>query len=226
MRKDEFGLLVSEILPSTDTGNYEDSCANTCRKLLMECELEEEYIVNWFDSDGVYQRHPRTNLPPSDMSWDQAIPLFMVYYKYNMTHQLRAFMMRLRSNGYRLNGNAYPNLMFVSLYKRVLGSRRGFWDIPLVLQAIIMKWVPWRWDDSRMRFSSSAGSTADYVNYFHYLCLANATGDNWATKLCWLITPKEFVLEQIKKYYRDNERPEPNIDWMLELYEKEVKLLV
>lgn len=226
MKYDKYGVLVSEILSEGEVGNVGDSCANTCRKTLMETSSKElQALVKAFNDGENYRRHPECPWPKEEFSWDQALPLFMVFHKHWLLDELKTFLVRLTNNRYRLNGGPYPSLLFVSVFKRVMGSRSSFWDLPILMQALVFRFVPWRWSDATMRFESSAGSTADYVNYAHVLLLCHEQSHTLASWLALKLTPKELLMDKIRKYYKENERPEPNVDWLLDLYEKSLKVL-
>lgn len=225
MKHDKYGLLVSEIWPEGASGNVEDSMANTCRKGLLRPNLNEILAVKeHLITDTGYRRHPESESPESDLSWDQATPFYMFLDKNNLFHQKRKFMSRLKANKYKLNGKAYPNLLFIMVYLRSIGHRLSLFDLPLLMHALVARFFPIRWDDGKKRFNLSTGSTADYLNYTHILLRCGEQGNSLISKLCWFITPGKFLLKKITLYFKpdDGGPHEPNIDWLLEYYSKKL----
>lgn len=74
------------------------------------------------------------------------------------------------------------------------------------------KGITFRWNDEKKTFELNKEASADFLNFFH----AGVYGYWWARSLIF----KERLKERIRHYYS----PEPNAEWIIELYDKAIDL--
>lgn len=216
MIKDQYGLLVMEHV--SYPGNIGDSCAETCRyfHINRNATLGEVEAIRNFRTDTGYIRHPDAPVDwrEKDFSSDQATPLYLSFVKYDLYDYALEFESRVRAAGWRTgNGDILP-LIWITIFRRAHNKQTWASDIPLLLQSLTLRFLPFRWNDERKTVESTADSSSDWINHFHVLFQA-AQSPTWISKLARLITPHNLIMGKVRHYYNI----EPNVQFLLYAYE-------
>jgi hypothetical protein len=205
MKIDKYKTLVMQQNPEGDPGNGGDSCSESSRylhlKMLLGDYLMDVDLTQFITSIG-YIRHPETPWRENDMSVDQLLPLYLALKRYDpaRTSELEA---RVRTNGYRVgNGNLVSPGFFAALKDSKL-----LINIATIGQALLFK-LPYRYNDETKRLEKMVSSSADYLNYIHL--------GVYASKCCRKLVNKEKLKERIRHYYK----PEPNCQFLIDLYDQ------
>jgi len=217
MKYDDYGCLIREKYSDSDgvrfyVGNRGDSCAESSRAVILGDDRPN--TLCFADNIG-YLRHPILRdvdgWNHADFSNDQFLPLIM------------AFILR--------NGEAPRPSLFIRGTKTVVSigvmalMLKQYWLLNIA--NIIQGWLfnlKWRWFDSDAlkgklwKFERSDGQVQDWLNYICTYVLLKRLG-KWAT----LNQPKERCMAAVRKYYLEGPDAEPNAEWIVDLYEKNLK---
>lgn len=229
MKFDQYGLIEME--QNGWPGSIGDSCAETFRyfhlmsfypnvnSLAVNVAVALSRVIT---TKGLL-RHPtapyhddKGNSWREDaFSFDQWAPLFLGAEAWGFEFSCKHFQGGIERNLFRTGNNQFVPLTYFTIWGRHYQSYGVVWDIPLYLQGLAMKYFPWRWNDGTKKIENTKNSSADWLNFVHILLQAERLGH---TKLS-LKTKKMFdakeILEKIRNYYE----PEPNSNWLVELYE-------
>lgn len=206
MKRDNLGLLVSEIWPDEGRGFYSnrgDSMANTSRLFHLYDILckPRDPVMSHFISPTGYLRHPSDQMPldwrESDSSTDQCLPFYIAA---ETTLQKQMFE-RIKSWHWR-TGNG--DLVSPTFYG-ILAKSKWITDISLAGQALI-SCAPIRWNDEKKRLTWEPNASGDLLNWFH----AAAYTKSWALKLI----SRERFMSAVGRYFQN----EPNSQWLVDLY--------
>lgn len=206
MHFDVGGALLTDQAPP---GCYGDSMANTSRFVVLGlmCENHDPgwmYKINQFRRPDGYIRHPLSPWGTEDTSGDQKFP-FMMAASLSSKIMFEESQERCR----------FANTGCFALSFRWCGNR-FLLGLILVAQALLFK-IPIRWsDDNRhKRFVWIENSdSGDYLNYITALCYLWLHSYSWPIKVCGWLTPPEKIFSKIVHYHL----PEPNSDWIVDLY--------
>ncbi len=226
-------LMVMEQNPKGDPGNLGDSCAESGRYYNLVRFLRRSKpngspitvvpLFKFFITDKGILEHPDSMWREDDTSGDQVLPLFLATYQAaecgQVAEQVRRYII---SNGWRTgNGKLCSPMLWATI-----NSYFGLMGWCLLAQAYLFK-LPWRWSDSKKWFERSEGSTADYLNWFAaQIFLQRNDKESWASKKAMrsvgvgrcFVKCRDYYLKA-KKTPNDTYLPEPNCDWVLQLYE-------
>lgn len=208
MKIDQYGELVSEIWPDGEPGNLGNCMAETARwdhlYFWQFKETDPAAALLGFRTDTSYRQSLDPACPPDwKVSSDQCLPWFLAVSTPNSAAWVANEMVdRFKAAGWRTPDGNFVSPGFFCLLKKW----RALFNLCALVQVLIFK-LPWRWDDGQKKLVSSAGSSADYLNWFHYSLYCWS----WVRKL----VPQETVLAKIRSYYE----PEPNVQWLLDLYQ-------
>lgn len=205
MKIDGLGCLITE---GPAPGCYGDSMAETSRLAHLNSILSLDIVgcVDRFRIEKGYCRHP-TIASIWPCSSDQLIPWYL-YLKTkpgfwdNFIVELKQ---RIKSAGYKTpDGNvAAPILLALLFAPWLLNSL-------IAAQAMLFK-VPWRWDDGKKKLVSTSTMSCDFLNWFHCAIYCKP----WILKM----VPKETLKAKIRSYYK----PEKNVQWLLDLYDRAIE---
>lgn len=189
-----------------------DSCAETARAFVLgESRLAREDLVAFIGPHGGYVRHPSLAALPgwdaADFSSDQALPLILGF-----DHKMPALYWRTAPGKLVSPG--------------VWAAARNLWLLlafVTFLQALLFK-VPWRYsDDERLkwyqRIIRTEGQFADYLNFLVTLKFLRDKGYKRSVKAILALVDLDVALNAVKGYYK----PEPNSEWIVELYLRSFK---
>jgi hypothetical protein len=202
-------------------GNIGDSAAETGRLGVLLAFLDEPDMglkpTNFVQSDGAVIRHPDSPWGASDTSSDQVIPLLPMLDKSTRSLVIR----RIQNDGYRTGNSQLVSPLLLCQLKRVIGSRlQSIWDLAILLQALLF-YSPVRWNDATGSFTSSAGSTADYLNWLNTILFSRMKNPTLTSKLAKKFVPNTKIMAAVSSYYA----PEPNSAWLIDLYKKALEKL-
>lgn len=191
-------------------GCYGDSCNETSRAVVVHRFLkhwsEEILDLEKFVTENGYVRHPESPWREDDMPTDQMLPLFLAAKKTGNKELTGLIINDIKKNKFRTpNGQLVHPIFLAFLTDNKLGI-----ELCLAAQAAFFK-IPWRWNDQKKQIESSSNESSDYVNWLVY-----ALDSTWAYKLI----PKETLKKKVWEYYK----PEPNSQWLIEIYEKAINL--
>lgn len=213
MKPDKLGALVRERYPQGHPGNYGDSMAETARYALLTGAQQQIDALNVFETELGYLRHPDVAglWPESDTSNDQFVPWLMALDLY-----MPMFAERVRKENrgrLRLKGsNAYLQLGSIALiYKSDL-----LLLLVNLLQGLLLL-LPWRIKDDSLLPERSEGQVQDYLNLVCIHVYLRIRG-----RLSVLPCKKSVASAAIKKYYLEGPDAEPNAQWIVDAYAKEL----
>lgn len=213
---DDYGAINMEQVPYP--GSIGDSCAETCRyNLLYGLTHEQLYsFYQLFVTRNGYLRHPEApaGWREDDFSSDQAIPLYILFSEYGMKDLTDEFERRLREAGWKTGNGDYVSLLFISAAYRARGEQNSLTDLPILLQAIALRFLPYRWNEVTKSLEHTDGSSCDWLNYYHLLLQARRRGHTIASKLARWLTPHSMIMEKVRDYYS----PEPNSKAVIDGY--------
>lgn len=196
-------LLVSEI--GGYPGNIGDQCANTSRSEVLN-PINTQRLSQFLTPTG-FVRSP--DAPPgwreSDFSDDQLLPLIMADESIISTARKR---LPIKSG----NGFLHNPLTFA-----ILWGQHWLANIVLRLQYFLMTKVPWRWDDGKKAFVSTADMTCDWLNWFVTCVYLKRNSIFWYE---FDQQDLDLIRSKIYSYYKD----EPNNQQILLEYEKGLAL--
>lgn len=206
MKVDSFSVLVRDRQALPAGGG--DSCAETCRAFILG---RTDLSVDFFNPDGVFVRHPTHYsdpvFGPHSFTNDQLLPLMMA-------NLIKGKMLDI----------GFPKIKGtdILLAPLVVALKfRLYWLVNIlnVIQGLIFKF-PYRWsDDGRLKdrlfpIEKSEGKVQDYLNYIITYMFLLKMG-----KKATMITDKETLTNAVRKYYLEGPDPEPNSQWIVDLYE-------
>lgn len=230
---DHYGFLNSEKDPVGDPGRLGDSCANTFRWLqlakyvgpkpdqpnvAMQSHVRELY--EWLKTNKGYVRHPESIWREDDFVGDQAKPLLMGLDAWGLWQEAQEVA---KFHAFRYGNGDLVHPTFKASAARASGWPSWFWDISIYVQIVTMQKIPFRWNDEyfkqgRWPFERSEESSADWLNWFHMIIHAEMKGHTyWTRKAKAYASPRE-IASRITSYFS----PEPNSEWLLELYLKAI----
>lgn len=205
MIQGEYNELISET--SGFPGSIGDSCAESSRYYLLKWPTLPLPNLKIFVTDTFFVRHPDSPWREDDFSTDQALPLYIATKNANMYY-------KLKKNKWRL-----PNGQFISpIFYAILTKKKWLINLCVFAQGILFK-LPYRYDDSKKRFTKNDNSS-DYLNYYFTAYYA----DKWARH----IVKKEVILQKIKSYYQseiDASKDKTLALEIIRLYEEEIEVL-
>lgn len=212
MRADKLGALVREKYTEGHPGNYGDSMAETSRYALLAGNQAQIDALNIFETEAGYLRHPAVAglWPESDISNDQFVPwltaldLFMPMFAERVRADNKG---RLRLKG----SNAYLQLGSLAL---IYQSNLLLLFVNLFQGLLLL--LPWRIKDDG-GIERHEGQVQDYLNL---VCIHAYL----KTRGCVSILPckKSVALAAIKRYYLEGRDAEPNAQWIVDAYAKEL----
>lgn len=213
---DTHGAVVMEEVPYP--GNIGDSCAETCRYRLLSGLTFEELLKlsTAFITPTGYIRHPTSPWGEDDFTSDQALPLYLLFAGFDQTEWRDEFERRLKDAGWKTGNGDYANLLFISAIYRAHQKQTWLTDLPILLQALAVRFIPYRWNEVAKWFERTEGSSCDWLNYFHVLNQGRRDTETITRKLAKLITPHSMVMTKIRSYYVN----EPNSSTLLEMYQR------
>lgn len=204
MKIDEYGVLVSEIYDEGNdvlyAGNRADSMATTSRwiDLLLLLNEPAPLVSLQFITATGYQSHPSPRMPENlketSISSDSALPYYLVTKSKQMLDRIES------AKWCTGDGRPVSPAFFGALHDSVL-----WMSVCVLIQALIFKF-PWRWDDGKKKFTSSANSSCDYLNWFHVALRC----PRWVRRS----VSKDTLANKISAYYKN----EPNVAWLTFLY--------
>lgn len=212
MRADKLGALVRQRYSDGHPGNYGDSMAETARYALLTGAQAQIDALNVFETEVGYLRHPDVAglWPESDTSNDQFVPwlmaldLFMPMFAERVRNDNKG---RLRLKGSR----ATLQLGSIALiYKSDL-----LLLLVNLLQGLLLL-LPWRIKDDG-GIERHEGQVQDYLNLVCIHVYLKTRG-----RISMLPCKKSVALSAIKKYYLEGPDTEPNAQWIVDAYAKEL----
>lgn len=212
MKQDKLGALVRERYELGHPGNYGDSMAETSRYALLAGAQAQIDALNIFETELGYLRHPEVGglWPESDTSNDQFVPWLMAL---DLFMPMFAERVRRENKGsLKLKGsNAYLQLGSIALIYKL------DWLLLLVnlLQGALLL-LPWRIKDDG-GIERHEGQVQDYLNLVCIHVYLKTRG-----RLSVLPAKKSFALAAVKKYYLEGPDAEPNAEWIVDAYAKEL----
>jgi hypothetical protein len=212
-------ILVNGMIQLEQTGppgNIGDSAAESGRLSTLRTFLKQPNsdikLDNFVQADGAVIRHPDSPWGASDTSSDQVIPLLPMLDKSTQSLVIR----RIRNDGYRTGNSQLISPLLYAQLKRAEGSRLQLvWDLAILLQALLF-YSPIRWNDATGSLTSSAGSTADYLNWLNTILFSKMKNPTPTSKLAKKLVPNSKILAAVSSYYA----PEPDSAWLIDLYKK------
>ena len=230
MKLDPFETIVME--QTVWPGSIGDSMAETSRLFILNEFLRTHGSVKLyahkldlmqFRTVSGYVRHPTAphaalgtghNWREPDASSDQCLPWLMAVMLQNpITASYFVDDFRFRIKGTKTIASLPLQFLARGKFKALALSNQ--------VQELIFK-IPYRWsDDERMKgkllkFERSESSSADFLNYFAIYAFFKTRGEH-----CKMGLKHELVLNKIKSYYS----PEPNSQWLINLYEEAFMLI-
>ncbi len=209
MRIDQYLTLVME--QCGYPGNIGDSCAETSRYVHLQClnGLIPSLNLKQFITPLGYIRHPdapaqdanNQSWRESDFSSDQGLPLLLALQK---TRSIKSEDMRdwFRDHGWKTGNGDFVSPSFLAVIKRW----QWLLNLCILVQGILFR-LPYRWSESENKFEEMKESSADYLNYIHLA--------NYVPKSLRLISAETLKIK-VREYYK----PEPNSDFIIDLYDK------
>jgi hypothetical protein len=216
-------------------GSYGDSCAETSRyfhllkvrekkgldnsHLPRHTKAEAQESLAYFRTDTGYVRHH--NIPEDwkegDFTSDQAMPLFMCYDKWDMPNYSLEMMLRLKAADYKTGNGDIIALPFVAVLYREPGIWYNYVNDTLILgTALVLKYLPFRWNEVDKKFERTIESSADWLNFLHAMFNQEYYGHTFVSKLTKKLFTKEELYAKLEHYYK----PEPNSAWLLLAYKE------
>lgn len=209
--KIEDGEVISEIWPQNSPGNYGNAMAETGRyaHLIMWAGCGPKAPIDLLGFRGIVGYYEsKSSFCPAwwVVSSDQCIPWYLAV-KRSSLWLAQEMEQRIKENGYRTDdGNiATPPLIALISHSQLL------LNIVVLIQALLFK-LPYRWDDGQKKFVPMKDSSADYLNWFHCALYC----PKWIRKC----VSKDTLIAKIQDYYK----PEPNNDWVIELYKLVIEM--
>lgn len=201
---DEYGCLLREQNPPWDPGRLGSSCADTARyQHLQDILGEGPFNVNLyaFKTDKGFVDHPKSIWREDKFNSDSALPLFLATKNTLLGGSLQFYLKDLKTGDGKWIS---PGLYFL-LHDNTIELKAS-----LLIQAMLFK-LPYRWSDSKKWFERTTDNSGDYLNYIHLA----------------LHVRKSFVSKKVlKQKVRDYWLPkEPNINWLIDMYDKAIEYL-
>lgn len=216
MKRDSFGCLIREKYIDGHPGNLGDSCAETCRALILLNGSNPMDLKFWVFNPhyGQFVRHPQLDGKPGwgteDFVNDQYLPLLLQYD-------------RACASGtkYMRPGLFIPGTKTL-VSPGAWAASRGYFALLNVFNLIqgLLFHLRWRWsDDERFKgkfwkLERSEGKVQDWLNYVIVFVYLQQIG-----KWCTLNQPVDRIMKNIRTYYLEGDDWEPNSRWIVELYE-------
>lgn len=218
---DNYNFIIMEQNLTTDPGRLADSLAETSRYIVLAFVNGQKLDINlhYFVTDKGLLRHPLSPWGVEDTSLDQIYPLIAAAALIS-PNELRSKIDSFISGTKIYNGKIVTPGFKAQLNRSKDNSTPWIDDLALLGQALIFK-LPFRWSDNKKWFEWSSGSSSDYLNYVNGLAFAKIKGETWPLKLARFIISKDKILGKIHEYYI----PEPNVKWLLDEYEKALKVI-
>jgi hypothetical protein len=165
------GAMIMEQRPAGDAGNLGDSCAETTRYYLVAgCTFGDlELVIKNFVTPKGYVRHPASPWREDDFTSDQLLPLYILFDEYGIPYERERIEKRVKEAGWKTGNGDYLSFLFISVFYRAHGRANFFTDLPILLQAIAFRWLPYRWNEATRSFERTDGSSCDWLNYYHVL---------------------------------------------------------
>jgi hypothetical protein len=187
-------------------GNIGDSCAETCRAIHLKNLLNEETALTdeqFVTYTGVI-RHPTAPIDwrETDATTDQVLPLYLTS-GLNKEH-IRSI---IKLNNWRTGNGDFVSPIFFCL----LNNLYFLFNLCIIAQLLLFK-LPWRWSDAYNKFEPMKDSSADYLNFIH--CVV------YASPLVKKFINKTVLKIKIRDYYKK----EPNVYWLIELYDRVIDI--
>lgn len=198
---DENGLIVFE--QCAWPGSVGDSCAETCRMIVLTDSLV--WPAYGFLTSTGYVRHPSLSGKPAwgedDFSSDQALALIMALHR--LHHQ-------------SLYWTTAPGK--ISSIGVMAAARKMYRTLGVInlVQALLLRFVKYRWSDEHRKIVPMGDSSADYLNFYVTCVFLRRRGHTLLSRLCLTLVPKSRVMQAVRDYYK----PEPNSAWIVEAYER------
>jgi hypothetical protein len=202
MKFDDLGCLVREKYEAGHPGNLGDSLAETARYQILSGDKTCDF-VQFMTMDG-FLRHPLSPWREDDTSPDQMIPLVLAINIRNGN--------KWRVNWWRIPGTKTicpPGLWF---------AIRGHWRM-LELANQVQGWLlglSYRIADDG-KLEKSQGKVQDFLNLIIIHLALKKIGQ--PTKLP---RPVDECLRAIETYYLNGPDAEPNSEWLVETYRREL----
>lgn len=215
MKVDSYGFLEME--HTSFPGSIGDSCAETFRHLTLERFLNPifdfpiETVYQKIKTEKGYLRHPTSPWKEDDFSGDQATPLFIaleLFARFDLSKEVKTRFKWKYGNGDLIQPT----------FKAAVERKSLFWDFFIYGQAMSMKHLPYRWDDGTKSIEKSKDSSCDFINFIHLILHAEFLGHTYFSRKAKEVFSADFVMKKVVQYYA----PEPNCDFLLDLYEKSV----
>jgi hypothetical protein len=175
--------------------------------------------IQFFVTDLGVLRYPTSPWRESDTSDDQVSPLIAAVTLTNISLAVKVINQVVFA-GWKIGNGQLIHPTSYAQIKRAQGSWcQSLWDLAILSQALIMA-LPFAFSPNATInpstwFVSSAGQTADYLNFINALAFARTT--DTFTISCWLATKiisLEKALAKVESYYK----PEPNSQWLIDIY--------
>lgn len=201
MKFDSLGCLIREKYVPGHPGNLGDSCGETCRAKILGSQRSD--FMRFCTPNG-YLRHPNSIWREDDFSSDMLLPLLMA---------ADLVYVGTQSNRWRIRGTN----TFVSAGVWAM-ARKQYWLLNIV--NIIQGWLfnlSWRIADGG-KIERSEGKVQDWLNYICVYVFLKRMG-KWAT----LNQSRERCMKAVRKYYLEGDDWEPNSNWIVELYDKNLR---
>lgn len=243
MKLDEYGLLIREYWPPGHPGNLGDAYAETARLSMLKiavgsidearelqqnlwrhCVLRQDFGAAEDVIVG-FIRHP--NCPPewggvNDFPTDQFLPGFCCT-GWGGKQKMIWFLEQTITRSTTPDGLKPLMPMGWSCVARHQGKQNWWKDLPIYQQVGLFKFVPYRWNDGKKCFEKTEETAADWLNWFMCLVYAETTGSHtWSTKRAAKAVPRAEFMKRIRAHYLEGREPEPNVQWLLALYEQAV----
>lgn len=190
-------------------GAVGDSCSETARYAHLKMLLGDYYMdvnLNIFVTPLGYIRHPEVpdDWKEKDFSEDQGKPLFLAFKRAGFP-QVDEMKRKIVGNSlWGRMGNGDP---ISPGFKGILNDWGWLRDLTVIGQSLIFK-LPYRWSDSKKWFERSEGSSGDYLNHIHMAV--------YSPQFVRRLVSKEILKQKVRDYYK----PEPNSQWIIDLYDK------
>lgn len=209
---DENGLIISDSGGGAPPGSYGDSMAETGRYFCLfraanpNVELDQSVLARFKTSTGSYVRHPSLILYNLDKSWlpssDQMLPYFLACPR---AEQEKIFDSIMNAGWRTPDGNIGLPTLIATAFSRQLG--RAIWqtDWPVLLEAMILRFLPFRWSDDKKWFerASLSATCKDYLNFAILLLTIDKKDDTMITWLARKVISPEDTLKAVVEYYKD-----------------------
>jgi hypothetical protein len=247
MRPDALNYIEMEKDPEGDPGRIGDACAETFRVRHLKfflifrkpvdelafkmAKLEVLTAYQGVRRDSGFLRHPALenyvdkkgkSWGVTDYTFDQGLPMYLCVWAYGLNTEGLEIEERWEKKWQTAPGKFLPPNYFV------MKQRNGGWqsvvtDLPLLLQAWGMKYLPYRWSDDPnkkwyQRFEKMESSSADYLNWLHLILQAEYKGHTFISRRAKNAFTSGVVMGKIRAYYL----PEPNSEWVVALYQQAI----